>query len=308
MSMTETPVSDFSIQLKSEKLRVEKELRRLLGLRQGVPARLQAAMKHSLQGGGKRLRPIILLWTWDAFSAGRKNKAVSRDDALIAACALEMIHTYSLIHDDLPAMDDDVLRRGQPTCHVAFDEPTAILAGDALQALAFQWLARAGGHLASPLVDLVAKGVGPAGMVGGQQEDLDSEGQAPTAEAIKSIHLKKTAALLGVSFGAGALLGGGSTNEIEVLEKAGQALGMAFQGADDLLDVTATTEQLGKSAGKDVAAEKVTWVQLEGLEKASKRTRNFGNRGLRLLTENTQSGPEQERLLELGSLMWNRDR
>jgi geranylgeranyl pyrophosphate synthase len=302
------PDTQLHRQLGLERQAVEKELRRLFRKRAGVPLRLHQAMRHSLLGGGKRLRPIILLWTWDAVSLRRRSGVAPRQDALLAACALEMLHTYSLIHDDLPAMDDDVLRRGRPTCHVAFDEATAILAGDGLQALAFETLARAGRARAGELVAMAAAAVGPAGMVGGQQEDLDSEGRRITATGVRGIHLKKTAALLGAAFGCGALLGGGDRETVQQVVRAGQDLGLAFQGADDLLDVTGEAASLGKTAGKDEAAEKATWVRLEGLEKARRRTEKLGQRGLRGLQAALPAGPARERLVDLGSMMWNRDR
>ena len=287
---------------------IEKHLRLLLKGERGIPLRLREAMGHSLLGGGKRLRPLLLLWTWDAVALSKNKNSLSRAEALRAACALEMLHTYSLIHDDLPAMDDDVLRRGRPTCHVAFDEPTAILAGDALQARAFEVLAEAGGPRAGMLVQRVAQAIGPAGMVGGQQDDLDSEGQHPDARLVKKIHLKKTAALLGVSFASGALLAGASQRVTDNLFAAGEQLGLAFQGADDLLDVTATSEELGKSPGKEAASGKATWVRLEGLEKARLRTAGHGRKGLALLEKSLKPGPESVRLAALGAMMWNRDR
>ena len=296
--------------LAAEKKLVEKELRRLLNQRKGVPARLQGAMRHSLLAGGKRLRPIVALWIWDAFASCRGcQPAATRAAVLQAGAGLEMIHTYSLIHDDLPAMDDDVLRRGQPTCHVAFDEATAILAGDALQALGFQHLAAAAGPQAAALVIMAARSVGPAGMVGGQQEDLDAEGcLEPTARLIQGIHLKKTAALLAAAFGTGALLAGAADSHVQKVYRAGQELGLAFQGADDLLDVTASTEELGKSAGKDEAAGKATWVQVEGPDAAARRTARHGRRGRDLLAEVLPAGPHRDRILELGEFLWNRKR
>lgn len=293
--------------LQAERRTVEKELRRLSGRRAGVPDRLHRAMAHSLLGGGKRLRPVILLWTFDALATPGRKRARSRAEALRAACAMEMLHTYSLIHDDLPAMDDDVLRRGRPTCHVAFDEATAILAGDGLQAWAFQLLAAAGGELAGPLVELAARAVGPTGMVGGQQEDLDAEGQPPVPALVRRIHLKKTAALLEASFAAGALLAGAPTAKVAAVGRAGRELGLAFQGADDVLDVTASSARMGKSAGKDAAAGKATWVALEGMEKARTRAGRQGRKGLSLLGSSLPAGEPRDRLLALGSLMWNRD-
>jgi len=287
---------------------VNKALREMLRREPGIPVRLRRAMRHSLLGGGKRLRPVILLWTWDAVAAQRMRGPAGRSDALEAACALEMIHTYSLIHDDLPAMDDDVLRRGKPTCHVAFDEATAILAGDALQALGFQHLASAAGKKAGSLVAMIARAVGPAGMVGGQQEDLDSEGTEADARVVRRIHLRKTAALLAVSFSAGAYMAGADGNIVNGLERVGRQLGLAFQAADDLLDATATTEQLGKSSGKDAAAAKATLIRAEGMENARRRMERQGRSGLAGIRRVLEPGPARDRLVALGQLMWGRDR
>lgn len=286
---------------------IDGRLRALLAQEKGVPSHLKAAMKHSLLGGGKRLRPILVLWSYDALAKGRRRSPLGRNETLDAACAIEMLHTYSLIHDDLPAMDDDVLRRGRPTCHVAFDEATAILAGDALQALGFTVLARAGGKLAGDLVQVLGDAVGPAGMVGGQQLDLDGEKQEINARQVRRIHLGKTAALLSACLVAGALLAGADPDSRDRLREAGLNLGLAFQGADDLLDVTATSGQLGKSAGKDEASGKATWVRSEGLEKARARVRRLGEKGLRELQDGLPKGPATDRLLTLGHLMWNRD-
>ena len=265
-------------------------------------------MRHSLLGGGKRLRPILLLWAYDAVAAKRRERPVDRNDAEAAACALEMLHTYSLIHDDLPAMDDDILRRGQPTCHVAFDEATAILAGDALQALGFGILARHGGTVAGPLVTRVAGAVGPRGMVGGQQHDLDAERTDVDAGAVRRIHLMKTGALIAVSLSGGALLGGAPAARVDRIHAAGLKLGLAFQGADDLLDVSASTEQMGKTAGKDEAAGKATWVRVEGVERARARTRRYGREALRDLERLYPDDPARERLLGLCAGLWERDR
>jgi farnesyl diphosphate synthase len=218
-----------------------------------------------------------------------------------------MLHTYSLIHDDLPAMDDDTLRRGQPTCHVAFDEATAILAGDGLQALAFTILGRHGGPLAGNLVEVVGSAVGPAGMVGGQQEDLDAEGAEVTAALVRRIHRNKTAALIAAALGGGALLAGADDRLVREVAGAGTDLGLAFQGADDVLDATATSEQLGKTAGKDAAAGKATWVGIEGLHGAARRAHRDGRRGLRRLAAVLPAGKARDRLLALGEIMWQRD-
>jgi len=300
---------DLATALSIERQAVERNLKSLLAAEKGIPARLKKAMRHSLTAGGKRLRPILMLWSYDAVAHNRKSaKIVPRKNVMDAACALEMLHTYSLIHDDLPAMDDDVLRRGKPTCHVAFDEPTAILAGDGLQALAFSLLARSGGLHVAEMVDLVALAVGPSGMVGGQQEDLDAEGGIVTAALVRRIHSRKTARLLACGLEVGALLGGASPKTRQAVASAGMDLGLAFQGADDLLDITASADQLGKSPGKDAEAGKATWVRVEGLEKARLRTLRYGKRGLKTLSDSLHEGDETRRLVELGYKMWNRDR
>ncbi len=298
---------ELSRDLTNERRGIETALRRLLNGEKGVPRRLRQAMGHSLLAGGKRLRPILLLWTWDTVAVRRKRNPVNREQALTAACALEMLHTYSLIHDDLPAMDDDDLRRGRPTCHVAFDEATAILAGDALQARAFSLLAGCGGPVAGPLVGLVADAVGPAGMVGGQQHDLDAEGTDVTPAAVRKIHTGKTARLLMAAVGAGALLAGAGERVRTEIAAAALDLGLAFQGADDVLDVTGTKANLGKTAGKDAVAGKATWVRLEGLAKASRRVQRHGKRGMDQLAAALPAGAERERLLALAQLLWKRD-
>jgi len=301
------PEAELARELRREQKAVEKALAAELRAGGGVPPRLRQAMAHSLLGGGKRLRPVLLLWTYDAV-AGRRRPVVTRAEALRAAAGLEMVHTYSLIHDDLPAMDDDVLRRGRPTCHVVFGEATAILAGDGLQARGFELLALGGGPLGGPLVARVAAAVGPGGMVGGQQADLEAEGLPVTAAAVRSIHLGKTARLLAAALAGGALLGGATARTVAAVEAAALQLGLAFQGADDLLDVTGTAGELGKTAGKDAAAGKATWVRVEGLEAATRRTRRLGEKGLADLTKALPAGPARERLLELGAMMWRRDR
>ena len=299
--------SELESAMESGRREIDRELRRLLASQRSVPRRLQAAMRHSLLGGGKRLRPLLMLWSWEACSGGKRRPPVGRKQVLQAGCCLEMLHTYSLIHDDLPAMDDDVLRRGRPTCHVAFDEATAILAGDGLHALAFGFLVEVAGNRCSDLVARVAAAVGPSGMVAGQQDDLDAEGSDVTAGQVRRIHLRKTAHLIAVSLAGGALLAGSSPARTADIEAAGIDLGLAFQGADDILDLVGTTDQLGKSPGKDEACGKATWVRVEGLDKAEERTRRYGRRGLRKLEAALPAGPHRERLLALGRLMWNRD-
>jgi farnesyl diphosphate synthase len=212
-----------------------------------------------------------------------------------------------LIHDDLPAMDDDVLRRGRPTCHVAFNEATAILAGDGLQALAFLILGQLGEN-APFLMQMVARAVGPTGMVGGQQEDLEAEGQPVTAASVTRIHERKTARMVATSIGAGAWLAGVRPQVLARLQEGGKWLGLAFQGADDLLDVTGNAARLGKTAGKDQAAQKATWIRLEGVARARQRTDRYGKRALRLLASCLPSGPLTGRVMTLAEIMWQRDR
>jgi geranylgeranyl pyrophosphate synthase len=293
--------------LKAEQRVATAALRQALRSYRGIPVRLRQAMAHSLLGGGKRLRPVLVHWTWDALGgrvSGRRN-AVDRATVQRVGAAVEMIHTYSLIHDDLPAMDDDVLRRGRPTCHVAFDEATAILAGDALQALAFEILAGAGPR-AAELVATAAAAAGPAGMVGGQMLDLQAETQAVTLAAVKRIHAAKTAAMIGLCLAAGGICRGAGPAQIAALTAAGRRLGLAFQGADDLLDLSASSQDLGKTPGKDLAAGKATWVRLEGIEAAAARTRRLGRQGERQLRALLAPGPAAERLLALAGFMWQR--
>jgi geranylgeranyl diphosphate synthase, type II len=299
--------ADLARALKQEQRAVEAALRAVLRDEPGVPPTLRRAMAHSLLGGGKRLRPVLLLWAYDAVAAKRR-PVVGRAAALRAAAGVELLHTYSLIHDDLPAMDDDVLRRGRPTCHVVFGEATAILAGDGLQARGFGVLAAAGGPRAGALVERLAAAVGPAGMVGGQQDDLEAEGRPVTAALVARIHRGKTARLLASALAAGADLGGATPRTVARVEAAGLKLGLAFQGADDLLDVTGTDADLGKTAGKDAAAGKATWIRVEGLAAARRRTERLGRAGVRELGAALPAGPARERLLALGNLMWRRDR
>jgi geranylgeranyl pyrophosphate synthase len=265
-------------------------------------------MAYSLFAGGKRLRPVLLLWCYDAVCKDRRRRArVTRRGAVKAAAALEMLHTYSLIHDDLPAMDDDVLRRGRATCHVAFDEATAILAGDGLQALAFAVLGGLGGSAAHVVAE-IATAVGPAGMVGGQHEDLAAERKPVTANDVRQIHRKKTALVIAAALTAGAELAGAGVAARAKIHAAGVDLGLAFQGADDLLDVTGSAEQLGKSAGKDAAVGKATWVRVEGIDRARRRTVRYGKRGQRRLGAALPDSEAAARLLALTAKLWQRDR
>lgn len=247
--------------------RIEGVLDRALRLPQAGSARLREAMRYSVLGGGKRLRPTLVYTTGTALGATPE----TLDDP---AAAVELIHVYSLVHDDLPAMDDDDLRRGRPSCHRAFDEATAILAGDALQALAFELLAgsEGAGHDAPrrlTMSRLLAQGIGTAGMAGGQAIDLESVGQRLDLTALQTMHRLKTGALIETSVLMGAAAAGVTSGPTrDALCEYGAALGLAFQIQDDILDVTGTTDAIGKIAGADAAHAKPTYTSLMGLEGA----------------------------------------
>jgi len=228
-------------------------------------------MRYSLEAGGKRVRPLLLLAAADLSGSAGSGRG-RRSDPLAAAVAVECIHTYSLIHDDLPCMDDDDLRRGRPTAHKAFDEATALLAGDALLTHAFALLAKdyAGRPaLAAALVDELSDAAGSRRLIGGQMADLlAEEKKGATAQEVEFIHLNKTAAMIEAALVMGGLCGGLPKAAIGGLRRAGRHLGLAFQMVDDILDVTASTATLGKTAGKDAKAGKTTYVKLYGLEQA----------------------------------------
>lgn len=258
---------DFPAEFKRLVARVEHGLDRHLPPAATRPARLHTAMRYSLEAGGKRLRPVLVL-------AAAEACGVRDDAALPAAVAVECLHTYSLIHDDLPCMDNDDLRRGRPTAHRAFDEATALLAGDALLTHAFALLATAYAAqpaLAAALLRELADAAGSRRLIGGQMADLLAEkNAAATAEELEFIHLNKTAAMLEASLVLGGLVGGAAEPDLAALRRAGRHLGLAFQIVDDVLDATADSATLGKTAGKDARADKTTYVKLHGLE-ASRR-------------------------------------
>jgi geranylgeranyl diphosphate synthase, type II len=265
-------------------------LERLLPSPDTLPHSIHRAMRHSIFAGGKRLRPILCMEAARMVSGVMEIPAAAAD----LGAALEMIHTYSLIHDDLPALDNDDLRRGKPTCHVVFGEATAILAGDALQTLAFQTIAQLSAPPATVVAILkdvslaIGTGVGcvgdlntglPPGMIGGQVVDIESEGKAPTAELVESIHRAKTGALITTSIVSGGLLGLGanpsapgldSENRVHRLRIFGEKAGLAFQIIDDVLDMTQSSEELGKTAGKDTATTKATWPAVFGIDRSLK--------------------------------------
>jgi len=243
----------------------DRALEKLIPSSDTIPASIHGAMRHSTFAGGKRLRPVLAMQA-AATIAGQIPAGIENLGA-----ALEMLHTYSLIHDDLPALDNDELRRGKPTCHVVFGEAIAILAGDALQTRAFEVLA----GLACPpaatvqIIRLIANAVGTVdGMIGGQVLDIESEHSKPTAELVDAIHRAKTGALIRVSVVAGGVYAGATAEDVGRLDSFGRKAGLAFQIVDDVLDITVESAQLGKTAGKDAATEKATWPAVFGIEQS----------------------------------------
>ncbi len=252
---------DFPSELRRQAAVVERGLDQYLPPADTRPARLHEAMRYSLQAGGKRLRPVLVLATADLFAA-------QLGAALPAAVAIECLHTYSLIHDDLPCMDNDDLRRGQPTAHRQFDEATALLAGDALLTHAFALLAEsyaAQPVLAHALIRELADAAGSRRLIGGQMADLLAEKKDATPAELEFIHLNKTAAMIEAALVLGGLVGGADAAAIATLRRAGHELGLAFQIMDDVLDATADRATLGKTPGKDAKAGKTTFVKLHGL-------------------------------------------
>ncbi|HTD53748.1 MAG TPA: farnesyl diphosphate synthase [Silvibacterium sp.] len=242
----------------------DRALERLLPGEDVVPASIHKAMRHSTFAGGKRLRPILAMEAARMIGKGELPPGVENLGA-----AIEMLHTYSLIHDDLPALDNDDLRRGKPTCHVVFGEAIAILAGDALQTLAYQTLAglRCPAGATVQIIRLIAEATGTVeGMIGGQVLDLEGEHSKPTAESVDAIHRAKTGALIRVSLVTGGVYAGGNAEDVHRLTEFGRKAGLAFQIVDDVLDVTQDSEHLGKTAGKDLTSDKATWPAVFGIE------------------------------------------
>ena len=257
---------DLDAYFSSRTQRINAALESILKI-SGRTDRILEAMKYSLMAGGKRIRPILCM-------AAAETAGGDAENAVPAACALEMIHTYSLIHDDLPAMDNDVLRRGKPTCHVAFDEATAILAGDALLTLAFQTLASV--EFDNPkqaatwlrVIELISHATGYCGMIQGQMIDIASEGSRPTLADLQSMHRLKTGALIEASLNSGAVIGGLDANRIKMLETYAQNIGLAFQVTDDILNIEGDPEMMGKAVGTDKLRNKATYPSLLGIQES----------------------------------------
>ncbi|MGH9565651.1 MAG: polyprenyl synthetase family protein, partial [Candidatus Angelobacter sp.] len=247
---------------------IDQALDKLLPSATQRPESIHKAMRHSALAGGKRLRPILCMEA-ARMIAGRLPEGIEE-----LGGALEMLHTYSLIHDDLPALDNDDLRRGKPTCHVIYGEAVAILAGDALQTQAYEVLSRlkCSAEARVKIIEEIARGTGTVdGMIGGQVKDVEAERQRPDAETLEYIHRSKTGALITASLVSGGIYGGASITEVQRLRDFGRSIGLAFQIVDDVLDVTQSSEQLGKTAGKDTASEKATYPALFGIDESIRR-------------------------------------
>jgi farnesyl diphosphate synthase len=267
-----------------------------------APAGLGLAMRYGVLDGGKRLRPLLVLAAAQAVDG-------QAPVALRAACAVELIHAYSLVHDDMPCMDNDVLRRGKPTVHVQFGQAQAMLAGDAMQALAFELLtpldeAEIPSALQARLVALLARGAGHSGMAGGQAIDLASVGHALNEAELRRMHELKTGALLQASVDMGAACGSATGATRDALSRYGHAIGLAFQVVDDILDVTQDTEVLGKTAGKDQEQSKPTYVSLMGLQGAQRHAHELHEQALQALSASAL--PDTQRLRELADLVVRR--
>ncbi len=299
--MNDFPLKDY---IQKRKEIVDSHLDVLLPRPGGPSGKVVEAMRYSLSAGGKRVRPILMMAACEAVG-GNFNSIMP------AACAMECVHTYSLIHDDLPAMDDDDLRRGKPTCHKVFGEAVAILAGDGLLTYAFELMTRpemlsqVDGGLVNRAIHVFARAAGVSGMVGGQTADVLFEGKPIDAQTLDYIHRHKTGALIRASVEMGALLGGGGPQQVERLSRYGTALGLAFQVVDDLLDVVGDEEKLGKPVGSDERNRKATYPALFGLEETQKRAEELKNEAL----ENLSSfGPEADPLRAIAIYVVERDR
>ena len=269
-NVTTSPATLFTPEVDAYRRQIDEALDRYTQLDSDCPDHLREAMRYCLLAPGKRLRPLLVL-------AANQLCGGQVDDAMPAACAVEMIHNYSLIHDDLPAMDDDDLRRGRPTCHIEFDEATAILAGDALIPLAFETIATniTPATVAVACVNELAKASGPSQLVGGQADDLRLQFATPDLESLEKIHRRKTGALLTVSLRLGGLTAGASAKQLDSLARYGQHLGLAFQIVDDLLDLNGSPDKMGKKTGKDAEAGKQTYPAVIGQAASEQRANDM---------------------------------
>jgi geranylgeranyl pyrophosphate synthase len=302
---------DFNARLRKKAQFVNHTLQRLLASQQ-IDGELKEALRYVLDAPGKRVRSALVLWCYELISGqvndsqpAKKHERKPNHNAEIAAAAIEMVHTYSLIHDDLPAMDDDDFRRGLPTCHKAFDEATAILAGDALLTLAFEILAK---EIDKPitavkLIRQLAQDAGPSGMIGGQMADLKAEKTASGEQILEYIHTNKTAKMFRCAAAMGAICGGAGKKQFDCLCEYGLKIGLGFQIADDILDVSASSEQLGKTAGKDAKAAKCTYPAVVGIEKAKELQKKLADEAVAALEP---FGKEADTLRQLAMALLER--
>lgn len=296
-------MSEAAPRLDAMRLAVEQALDRALPPPAAWPATIHEAVRYSLFAGGKRIRPLLVLAAGEAVGG-------ADEDLMPLACAVEMVHTYSLVHDDLPAMDDDDLRRGKPTSHKVFGEAIAILAGDALLTRAFHLLAEAPPDLDEVrlrrrlrAVEVLGEACGTTGLIGGQVMDLESEGRSIGAADLECLHRAKTGALLSACVRGGAILGGAGDEDLGRLSRYAAAIGLAFQVVDDVLDATESAQSLGKTAGKDAAAGKATYVSVHGLERARAMAASLRQQALDAVSP---LGPRGETLAAIARLIVDR--
>ena len=256
--------SEFKEELSQKAYLADDAIRRIFSSQPDIEPRLRETMQYTLGAGGKRIRAAVIMWSCEAVAG------VLNEDAKYAAAAMEMVHCYSLVHDDLPAMDNDDMRRGQPTVHKKWDEATAILAGDSLATLPYEVLSTkvTDPKVAVKLIEILATVSGPSGMIAGQMADLMAEKTQFTPEMLEYIHVNKTAKMFSGAAAMGAACGGADAETLQAFAAYGLKIGLGFQVADDILDVTGSTEELGKTAGKDVEQEKATYPKLFGLERS----------------------------------------
>ncbi|MBN1795828.1 MAG: polyprenyl synthetase family protein [Sedimentisphaerales bacterium] len=284
--------ADFKKELGNKAVQVNEVLRRLIDKQPNLNSDIKKAIEYTMYAAGKRIRGALVLWCCEVVSGDIDHNAE------IAAAAIEMVHTYSLIHDDLPAMDDDDIRRGQPTCHKAFDEATAVLTGDALLTFAFEIVAKEidDTDIAIKVISQLAESAGPAGMIAGQMADLKAESQKPDIETLEYIHQNKTAKMFQCSAVCGGIAGGADTKQLRCLWNYGLNLGLAFQVADDILDICSSAEQTGKTSGKDQKSQKCTYPAVLGLKKSRKIEKEFADKAVKALA---YFGPEADILRQL---------
>ena len=292
---------DFLESLEAKIVDVNKSLRKYLEEKDNPQATIYKAMDYSLQAGGKRLRPVLMLACAELMGA-------EAEKVMPFACSLEMIHTYSLIHDDLPCMDDDDLRRGKPTNHKVYGEAIAVLAGDGLLNLAYETIlkySQVTPNMTLAAMAIIAESAGVEGMIGGQVIDLESEGKIVDSITLMTMHLQKTAALIMAAAKVGALLGGGGRDDLIAMEEFARYLGIAFQIKDDILDVSGSEEALGKSIGSDSDNNKSTFVSIYGMEQSERMLADYTQKAIEVLS---RYGAKAEFLINLSNFLLDRDR